>query len=959
MGNMIRTANVSGSGIAIGDNATAYSYTTINQILQKDEITNEVTLLAYLKRVQIAADAPTIGGTRQDGEAPTEALTEVLTEAAKIRNSELAKLWHEEFTAHLPGEASSSAIPLWALAQEVCARARRHGQPQRILLSAQAGQGKSGALHSLMCERARLSLRNYKAEQTLRVKKQGLRHAMRTFILPIFVDLGELPDSDLSIEELISKSFNRALEGALQESEIDHDEADLITLGEVDLLLTEYSCFFLFDNLDALIAKGATAKVRMVRKFLSDHAQHQVVIACRPTHYQNQLGSLHTVLLNQLSDQQVLDILSPTTLRRIRKQTHLLILARNRSHLRTIIELTDRRSLVQNLVSKGHLLQLLEQQKLSQQFGDDDSSDFDQEAAEEVLERLALAMVDGNNGICTDTAARLLLKEFLDEWEISYGWRNIMFALKKTGYIHRVGRRSWAFTDRKSEAYFVAAALLEAPHKIGAYLNTLIAPRWVEVLEIFIGLSKSPEELIEQLIREKYVVVAAHCAQFSGQALESRTIKHLIAQLVESMKIEHGPRRAEIALQIGESREAAALPSLLKVMFNETRSVALQAIVKAVWVCLDYQLSQSSQPAEESPSAVGHNGTNLTRREANAVEKRSQIARELLSQALREIVEEHNQALQKSSRQDDHPEDASDLLDANMVLEILTSLYNLSAEPPPPAKWQKQLFKIGTSPKEHRIVRGLALFNLGLIASETQIANSSLSYSGRPIPSKEEIERARNLLLTYLEEHMSAEDNDDLFVAWCCADALGDVDHDSVITTALRVCKPTGDESRASVELRAQAVYLMGIVGRRTPHKHMLVAQALRDILKKDETLYNYKIIGYAAEAVQKLWIDLREEPPQPDEDEEDEEGHAPPDAYAKAAADRRQAAHYLVEALDYLEAILAQSHHSWLRRKIAEALGEIGSTKSLELLETERRHELARMRTLRQAIEKLRARRE
>jgi len=55
--------------------------------------------------------------------------------------------------------------------------------------------------------------------------------------------------------------------------------------------------------------------------------------------------------------------------------------------------------------------------------------------------------------------------------------------------------------------------------------------------------------------------------------------------------------------------------------------------------------------------------------------------------------------------------------------------------------------------------------------------------------------------------------------------------------------------------------------------------------------------------------------------------------------------------AREEIEQMLSSEYHTWLRRKLAQTLGKIGTRDSLDTLRHEQRLEMARTRTLRSAI--------
>ena len=291
-----------------------------------------------------------------------------------------------------------------------------------------------------------------------------------------------------------------------------------------------------------------------------------------------------------------------------------------------------------------------------------------------------------------------------------------------------------------------------------------------------------------------------------------------------------------------------------------------------------------------------------------------------------------------------------------------------------PAEQHEKLIYLVESTDEHRLVRGLAGFGLGFMA-DGLLQDDSQSLT------KDEIRNlnrsARKKLLHFLEfrygvtegyepekvQLPSVDSADDLFVSWCCTDALTQLDHDEVISKAIKLCNECTGDTVVETEIRAQAVYIMGVLGRRTAHKHDLAAQALLDLLREESTTQNVRAHGYAAQAVARLWIG---EPNAAGVEESGVLEGAADDASITQPGEyglenklsepvlRKRAARNLILCRDQLEKMMGESHHSWLRRKISEALGEIGTEKALELLKQQVRLEMSRTRTLRNAIHML-----
>ncbi|MFK7804611.1 MAG: HEAT repeat domain-containing protein, partial [Anaerolineae bacterium] len=273
------------------------------------------------------------------------------------------------------------------------------------------------------------------------------------------------------------------------------------------------------------------------------------------------------------------------------------------------------------------------------------------------------------------------------------------------------------------------------------------------------------------------------------------------------------------------------------------------------------------------------------------------------------------------------------------------------------------------------LVRGLAGFGLGLMADGLLERGGRFSKLSKK-DARALNQSAREKLLQFLEFRYAAgkpgdkgqylaytDTADDLFVSWCCTDALTQLDHNSVLMTAIRLCTDCVGTSVDEAEIRAQAVYIMGMLGRRTAHKHDLVSRTLLKLLREETTAHNVRAHGYAAQAVARLWIGAPDDAGvdnagvlsgPADDATITEPGEYGLESNLSEPVLRKRAARTLIQCRDELENMMAESHHSWLRRKISESLGEIGTERALELLKQQVRLEMSRTRTLRTAIQLL-----
>ncbi|MEM8858142.1 MAG: hypothetical protein AAGD96_07470 [Chloroflexota bacterium] len=872
--------------VDVGDDFVAGDQNiTINQVIENEELTNEPTISAYLEA------------------ASTKQLPPPNSPAA------IKRLWDAGFYAHQSGETSINPSPIWRLVRNRFEFAQNNELPQTLLLMANAGMGKTGALKILTNARAALTNNNLKRSKTASQNNnnedgRGMLTASRTFIIPIFLDLEELLNSDLSMNDLVSDAFNSQLPRDLGEGQI----RDLITKREVERFLGRYTCMFLIDNMDLLITKSDQYLIKMVRQFVQLNRRHQFVITCRPTNYRNQLGNYDRIYLNELSKDQVDDILANddklSKLRRPIRQ-----LARNRSHMAMIIRTpTGRHADGYPPLSKGHLVQFAERKRLDESFSNDRENGqiIDVEVAEEVLQRLAYEMSKNHKGTCSDEQAKWLVKQFLDEWDEPYTWRSVMNDLRRAGLIKRAGRRDWMFVRRKTEAYFAAAALAEDLNSIDRTLDQLVLPRGNETLEILTGLLKKPGHLLDKLLEADHVFTAVHCGQFASVDLKKSTLDNMFEALMKRMEGEHAARRAQIALQLGESGHEAAIRPLIHLLVKERSSLVVKSIALAIWVCIN-------QNDTEHFDNVLHQ-TVMSLRPIGDLE-------------------------------------GINLPDLDNLLDVLHVFDRQGPHHSTLSKKYKKLIKFINSPKEHRLVRGLAGFGLGFLADGNLLSAPDSNMTEKQRERLLDLTNdAREKLLYFVEHAYDMQASGDQFVSWCCTDALTQIDHNSVLTTAMRLCQEKSDYSTEDAEVRAQSVYIMGVLGRRTAHKHATTALYIYELLNEEPSAHNVRAHGYAAQAVSRLWIDDREPSDQSNvlTDEQVLNGGSSDEDL------RNYAAVTLVKCRDILEVMMSESHHSWLRRKISEALGDIGTNKALELLHRQVRLERSRTRTLEEAIRRL-----
>jgi hypothetical protein len=155
---------------------------------------------------------------------------------------------------------------------------------------------------------------------------------------------------------------------------------------------------------------------------------------------------------------------------------------------------------------------------------------------------------------------------------------------------------------------------------------------------------------------------------------------------------------------------------------------------------------------------------------------------------------------------------------------------------------------------------------------------------------------------------MLVDEKADDFVAWCSVEALTQTQDPEICKQALRLVTGKGHKSDPFSHARARAVYLLGWTGRGARAANLL-RKALRD--------QNYLVRGYAIDAMARL---------------------------------------DLLDAREQIEEILSDpEEQSFVHRKAAEALGQIGTLESIQVLERCLFKQQARTRwAIRRAIEEI-----
>jgi len=446
-----------------------------------------------------------------------------------------------DFYTHKLGEINVERDNLWRSAKKQLDQQRDFGHNQRLIILAEAGMGKTPALAYLQRWQAESSLESaYHHKELLPTEY--------SFAIPILIDLADLLYNDVELIDLVRDAFNHGLNQAEMDrnsGQPSGEKLEPINSAQAAGLIQNYFCLFLLDGLDMLIAGNNKQAIQKIRRFMDLHKQDQFIISCRTANYHQQLGPLDILMLDDLNEEELKTVLGPTrygTLNRTLRQ-----LARNRALLEVILKLDYKAAC---LVSKGQLFQSLISLDLAERGKNE--LEIDADMAEELLEQLAYSMLVENVQRYNEPQVMWVVKKYLQEWDEPYSWRKVVSELRKIGILQRDGDRHWKFVKRTHAAYFTAAAIAQQPGvRLEPILSRVNDPALLEMLELLTGLLRNPSRFFEALLKKKYVLLAAHCVQFTCKPLEPAIMERLIQDLIKRIDSEHTDDRQEIVLRLG------------------------------------------------------------------------------------------------------------------------------------------------------------------------------------------------------------------------------------------------------------------------------------------------------------------------------------------------------------------------------------------------------------------------
>lgn len=382
----------------------------------------------------------------------------------------------------------------------------------------------------------------------------------RGLVVPIFIELRNLTGDVLS---LITSSYNQYAPAPIE-------------AAEMDKLLRKYNCLLLFDGLDDIRANPQAGGIQSIRQFIDGHPDTRHLFSCRVGGYFSQLGRAIVLELDLLTvkdaktvlGDRFYDDLSPA----------LQDLARYRLMLKDIIQ--SRESGGAALISKGQLVQHM----MRQHYG---LSGLDQTTRlrERLLEWLAYQMQRDRSPSYGEQQLREKIGSYLQDWRESLSWRQGLESIEESAAFQYDGSRSrWAFGDRNTQTYFVAAAMAQNRDLLATALDETSDPLWAEAFEILVGIVDDPSRLLFELV-DRDPTVAARCFSLARPPVQANFQDALLDALIDALGRETAEGREDIArflirnpLTNVEHTERALLDALQR----EWRSGSIRALTQAL-----------------------------------------------------------------------------------------------------------------------------------------------------------------------------------------------------------------------------------------------------------------------------------------------------------------------------------------------------------------------------------------
>ena len=502
---------------------------------------------------------------------PVDSIIEYLRHIAQTYDNEYSRaekrFWRGPFFACSTTQHTYHRVDLLDLVDELFATNEGELTRPAIVLLSEPGVGNTSALLYVADRIAETTLS--KVEQL-----QGEHEEKRNWIpagslIPLYIRLAELHPSQFFLT-LVQAAFNR-------------EAPKPITLDETHMLLKEYDCLLLLDELEMVTNLGNAEGLQLTRQFIDLYASERFIFSCRESSYSYQLGQLETYKIDKLTKREVDKLLQEVEedfddLDKVALRTF----GRNRSMLEIYLERKKKGSdsvLEMQLGAKSRAA--MQHEMIRSVLAAADRDMASDELLEDILEQVGYRMHVDRTLRYSETQLIELIRRHLDAWgERRTTVRKILRAFQHTGIMKREDQRLWRFHIRPTQAYFAAAAMAHDPEKTQVMLAEVSAPWWRETLEVFMGLTADPNDLIFSII-DRDPMTAANCIRNSSQPINQLTINAIIDALLEQLKYTPSEVRAEIIRVMGrECRPPAGV--LWYLLYRETDSNVILATARTL-----------------------------------------------------------------------------------------------------------------------------------------------------------------------------------------------------------------------------------------------------------------------------------------------------------------------------------------------------------------------------------------
>lgn len=413
-----------------------------------------------------------------------------------------------------------------------------------VVLLADSGSGKTLALRKLCKRVASESLQKWVAFAKGSVAPDApQQHWPPKAPIPLLLNLADL-HAGTSLLSLARICFNGKARSQVQD-------------GQIEQLLP--ACIIFLDGYDEIPPGG---NPELVQLFIREHSKTRFVVTTRPTADYQRLGAMRVLTLLDLTDDQVRQIMGQERWRPINESMRQL--ARNRSLLRMILKWQDTRA----IWNKGQLVRAWIADKMQQI-----EIEADRELIEGVLGSLAVTLQREHTYRCDDKKVMEVIVAYLEEWHEGRSWREVatMLRSKQLNLLRRSDDGLWAFRDRLTQAYFVAAAITNQRAVLAEVKEQISNPWWFESWEILVGLCADPMALMFDLI-DCDPVAAARCLIYSGVPLTPNLAEALFDALQERRRFGRSVDRARVVECLGWFDHPKTRPELMAAVLEEPYS---------------------------------------------------------------------------------------------------------------------------------------------------------------------------------------------------------------------------------------------------------------------------------------------------------------------------------------------------------------------------------------------------